>query len=95
MSDAARMVEIPLSHARLLAKAMGVVADTPICQELLGSLENAIGLAEVRSIRDRVFHRTPVLLPPLVRPRWDYVARAIRVIEGMSYRYVRTCEAGA
>lgn len=79
-----RTVELPLGHARLLAKAMAAVAaDSQVCKDLLDSLERAIGLAEVRTIRDRVFHRTPVLLPPLVRPHWDYVARAVRVIEGM------------
>lgn len=120
---AERMVEIPLTHARLLAKAMGVVAETPICKELRDSLENAIGLAEVRSIRGELRRATgraggekagPLAVAVLEalgqlaeegharlddvawnrltnlicrrlsrRPRWDYVARAVTVIDGM------------
>lgn len=77
-----RMVEIPLGHARLLARAMEVV-ESPICKELHDSLENAIGLAEVRSIRDRL-HRARAQDRRIGgRPRWDYIAAAVRVIDKM------------
>lgn len=121
--DETRTVEIPLVHARLLARTLDAVTeDPPGKQFLLKALERAIGRAEVRSIRAELERRRPAnteqagpvavavlealgklceegharldsvawnRLTNMIcrrlsrRPRWDYVAQAVTVIDRM------------
>lgn len=59
MTGDERMVEIPIGHARLLAKAMGVIDYVPVVKDLLDTLDRAIGVAEVRTIRQDLQRRRP------------------------------------